>query len=409
MTLATTVVLLFAIAMGVALLTRPLRVPYTVALVVTGLLLGATHALPSPHLTKDLLYVAFLPGLLFEAAFHLDAKELWRSKGTVLSLAAPGVVLAIALTTAALLGAHALGVAAPLAWPAALVFSALISATDPIAVVALFKTLGAPARLGVIVEAESLLNDGTSVVLYTIALGVASGVHTGVGGASVEFARVVGVGVLVGCAVGVGVSRLIALIDDPLIEITLTTIAAYGSFIAAEQAHASGVLATVAAGLLCGSYGAPRGMCAGTRLAVESFWSYVAFALNSIVFLLIGFQVQAGHLLESSSAIALAYAVVMLARAGIVGLVTSLTRGTREATPWSWSLVITWGGLRGALSMVLALALPEDFPQRAMVIRLTFGVVILSILVNGLTVGPLLRRLGLAALPRVTSPARTPA
>jgi monovalent cation:H+ antiporter, CPA1 family len=411
MTLATTVVLLFAIAMGVAMLTRPLRLPYTVALVVVGLALGATRILPAPHLTKDLLYVALLPGLLFEAAFHLDARDFWDSKVTILSLAVPGVVMAIAVTTAVLFTAsRAVGFSSALSWPAALIFSALITATDPIAVTALFKTLGAPKRLGVIVEAESLVNDGTSVVLYTIAIGVATGAEAGVGNAVVEFVRVVGVGLLIGGALGFCISKLIARIDDPLIEITLTTIAAYGSFIAAEQMHASGVLATVTAGILCGSYGAPRGMSPSTRIAVESFWSYVAFALNSIVFLLIGFQVQIGRLLESWQAIIFTYIVVMLARAAIVFLVSSMVRRTAEAAPWSWSVVLTWGGLRGALSMVLALALAEDFPERALVIRLTFGVVILSILLNGVTVGPLLRWLGLdaASSPRPTAAVARP-
>ncbi len=396
MTVASTVVLLFAIAMGVAMVTRRLPIPYTVALVIVGLMLGATRIVPAPHLTKELLYVALLPGLLFEAAFHLDARDFWRDKVTIVGLAVPGVLVSIALTTALLsVAAGAVGLPTSFSWRGALVFSALIAATDPIAVVALFRTLGAPKRLVVVVEAESLLNDGTAVVFYAMALGLATGSGVSAWGATAEFARVVGLGLLVGAALGFGISELIARIDDPLVEITLTTIAAYGSFVLAEQLRASGVLATVTAGVLCGSYGAPRGMSASTRIAVQSFWSYVAFALNSFVFLLIGFQVEIKRLLYAWGAILFAYAAVMATRAAIVFLMASATRRTREAAPWSYSVIVAWGGLRGALSMVLALSLAEGFPGRELVEELTFGVVLLSILVNGVTVGPLLRRLGL--------------
>jgi monovalent cation:H+ antiporter, CPA1 family len=398
MNLATAPVLLLTVAMAVALIARRVRLPYTVALVVVGLILGATHLTRAPQLTKELLYSAFLPGLLFEAAFHLQAKDFWRNKAAILTLAVPGVVLAIAVTAPLLAWMPArLGWTSGLAWPAALVFAALIAATDPIAVVALFRVVGAPRRLSVVVDGESLVNDGTAVVLYTIAVGVASGTTSSLGGASLDFVRVVGLGVALGAALGFAISMLIARIDDPLVEITLTTIAAYGPFIVAEQLHASGVLATVTAGMLCGSYGAPRGMSPSTRLAVESFWQYVAFALNSMVFLLIGLDVRTAQIVQSWRSILLAYAVVMLTRAVVVFLTLAILRRTRERIEWTWGLVLTWGGLRGALSMVLALALAESFPDRWRVVHVTFGVVVLSILVNGLTVAPLLRKLGMMA------------
>ncbi len=393
MNLATTAVLLFGLATGVALLARALRIPYTVALVAAGLVFGPTHALGAAHLTKELLYAVFLPGLLFEAAFHLDARQFWLDRGAILSLALPGVVLALGVT-APLLASNS-PLVPVFAWPSALVFAALITATDPIAVVALFKTLGAPRRLGVIIEGESLVNDGSSVVLYTIAVGIATGAEVGLSRAAFDFVRIVALGVLVGAAVGFLCSELIARIDDPLIEIALTTITAYASFILAEQFHVSGVLATVAAGMVTGSYGAPGAMSPSTRVAVESFWQYVAFAFNSIVFLLIGFEVSVGRLLHSWAPIAGAYVVVMAARAGIVFLVLAIFRRSSKPIPWRWGAVLTWGGLRGALSMVLALALGDGFPERSLVVTVTFGVVILSILVNGLTIGPLLKRLGL--------------
>jgi CPA1 family monovalent cation:H+ antiporter len=392
---ATTAVLLLTVAMAVALVARRLRVPYTVALVAAGLALGATHWKEAPHLTKDLLYEVFLPGLLFEAAFHLDARDFWANKLAITLLAVPGVVLAIAATAPLLVWAPAaLHFGTAFGWGAALVFSALIAATDPIAVVALFRTVGAPKRLAVVVDGESLVNDGTAAVLFTIAVGLAAGSGASVSSGVVDFFEVVALGVALGATVGFVVSKIIGRIDDPLVEITLTTIAAYGSFVVAEQVHASGVLATVTAGMLCGSYGAPRGMSASTRVAVGSFWEYIAFVLNSVVFLLIGLDVRIEHLLASWETIVVAYVAVMVVRAAVVALVLMVLHPTRERIERRWGAVLTWGGLRGALSMVLALSLVESFPERSMVVRVTFGVVILTILVNGLTVGPLLRRLG---------------
>ena len=389
-------VALFAIASAVALAACWLKIPYTVALVVAGLVLGAVHAVEPPHLTKELLYSIFLPGLVFEAAFHLDFQKFWQNKLAIHSLAVPGVAAAIGLTAILLQPVvHALHLADGFTMKHALVFSALIAATDPIAVVALFKTLGAPKRLTVLVEGESLLNDGTAVVFFTLILGVVTGGSSSVGGAVLDFVRVVGLGTLVGVIIGYLTSKLTQRVEDPMIEITLTTIAAYGSFIYAEQFHLSGVIATVAAGMLCGNYGARIGMSPSTRIAVESFWEYVAFALNSIVFLLIGFEVRISALLRSWQAILVAYLAVTVGRAALIYLATLFLRRTRETLPWSWSAVLTWGGLRGGLSMVLVLALPKDFPHRDLLVTMTFGVVILSILIQGLSMGPLLRKLGL--------------
>jgi CPA1 family monovalent cation:H+ antiporter len=388
-------VALFAVATTVALVARWLKVPYTVALVVAGLALGATRALRAPHLTKELLYAVFLPGLLFEAAFHLEFRRFWQNKLAITALAVPGVAVAIALTAALLTpAAHALHVAAGFGVRHALVFAALIAATDPIAVVALFKSLGAPKRLAVLVEGESLLNDGTAVVLFTLILAAATGRPLSVGAAVLEFVRVVGVGLAIGTAIAFAAAVVIQRVDDPMIEITVTTIAAYGSFVAAEQLHYSGVIATVAAGMVCGNYAARTGMSPSTRIAVESFWEYVAFALNSVVFLLIGFEVRLDALLASWPAILAAYAAVTLGRAVVVALVTAALRRSAERIPARWAAVLTWGGLRGGLSMVLVLGLPAAFPHRELLATMTFGVVILSILVQGLTMGPLLRRLG---------------
>jgi CPA1 family monovalent cation:H+ antiporter len=388
--------LLFIVATAVAIAVRRVAVPYTVALVLAGLVLGLVHAFEAPHLTKALLFSVFLPGLLFEAAFHIEFKQFWRNRLAIASLALPGVVAAIVLTPLVLTPvANTLHFVQDFTWKHALVFGALISATDPIAVVAIFRTLGVPKRLAVLLDGESLLNDGTAIVFFTLSLALVTGTEVTAGGLAWDFVRIVGMGALIGTGVGLGASQIIKQVDDPMIEISLTTIAAYGSFLTAEHFHYSGVIAAVAAGMFCGNYAARVGMSPSTRVAVEAFWEYVAFALNSIVFLLIGLEVQFRLLLASWQAILVAYLIVTLGRGLIIFGGSSLLRRTRERIPWAWSVVLAWGGLRGALPMVLVLSLPAAFPHRELLVSMTFGVVILSILVHGLTMSPLLRWLGI--------------
>jgi CPA1 family monovalent cation:H+ antiporter len=394
----TILVLLFVVATAVAIAVQRLAVPYTVALVITGLGLGSLHVLDAPHLTQALLFHIFLPGLLFEAAFYLEFSQFWRNRLAIVSLAVPGVLAAIALTALILTPlADAFDLEQAFTWRHALVFGAIISATDPIAVVAVFRTLGVPPRLSVLLEGESLLNDGTAIVFFTLTLAVVTGTGVAVtpGGLALDFIKAVGGGALIGAAVGLAVSQAVKHVDDPMIEIMLTTIAAYGSFLAAEQFHSSGVIATVTAGMLCGNYGARVGMSPSTRVAAETFWAYVAFALNSIVFLLIGLEVDLRKLLDSWQAILVAYVVVTGARGSIIFAVSALLRRTRERIPWRWSVVLTWGGLRGALSMVLILSLPKEFPHRDVLLSMTFGVVLLSVLIHGLTMASLLEWLGI--------------
>ena len=391
------VFLLLLVAAVVAILADRVRVPYTVALVLVGILLGSLRVLEPPHLTKELLFAVFLPGLVFEAAFHLPPEEFRQGRFTIFALAVPGVLLALALTALIMVpAARLLGLEDVFTWRHAVVFGALIAATDPIAVVSLFRTLGAPRRLATLVEGESLLNDGTAIVFFGLALTVVAGAGMSAAGVALDFFRVVGIGAAAGFLVGFAVSRSLRLVDAPMIEMTLTTIAAYGSFLLSEKAHGSGVIATVVAGMLCGSSSARSAMKPTTRVVVESFWEYIAFVLNSLVFLLIGFQVRLADLAASWRLIAAAFLVVLLVRSAVVFLVTGLLGGTRERIPGSWRVVLTWGGLRGALSMVLALSLAADFPHRDQLIVTTFGVVLLSLLVQGLTMAPLLRLLGLA-------------
>jgi CPA1 family monovalent cation:H+ antiporter len=203
-------------------------------------------------------------------------------------------------------------------------------------------------------------------------------------------------GAFLGGIVGFLASVVLKRVDEPMIEISLTVIAAYGSFIAAEQVHTSGVIATVAAGLVFGTYGRQHGMSVASRSAVISFWEYVAFAMNSIVFLLIGFDTSLPTLLQYWPQIVIAFGAMIAARMLIVFVAALLVRRTTERLPRHWPLVISWGGIRGALSVVLALGVPDSFGNRDQLLAMTIGVVVLSILVQGVTMSPLLRVLQIA-------------
>ncbi|MBA3672685.1 MAG: cation:proton antiporter [Gemmatimonadaceae bacterium] len=390
-----TFVILFAIASLVAIMARRARVPYTVALVVVGLIVGAFHVVEAPRLTKELLFAVFLPGLVFEAAYNIHVSELRATWRTIATLAVPGVVLAIGLTAA--LATAAFGLVSPalaFTWRDALVLAALLAATDPIAVVSLFRDMGMPPRLTTMIEAESLFNDGTSIVVLSLVLAFVTGTSTSIVGLTGEFLLVVGGGAVTGLLMGFALARLTKELDEPMVEITLTTIAAYGSFVVAERLHLSGVIATVSAGLVLGTYGREIAMSEATRVSVDAFWEYVAFALNSVVFLLIGFELRPSGLVGEAVPIIVAFLALITVRLIVISATMVVFRGTSERFSRARSLILTWGGLRGALSMVLALALPAEFPKRGLLIDLTVGVVLMSLLLQGLTMKALVRRVG---------------
>jgi CPA1 family monovalent cation:H+ antiporter len=277
----------------------------------------------------------------------------------------------------------------------ALLFGAIISATDPISVLAIFKTLNINKRLSVLIEGESLLNDGTAVVVFQILLTAVAGGGLSLGKGIGQFLLAVIGGAALGLVMGYSASKITQTIDDPEVEITLTTIVAYGSYLLASSLHLSGVIATASAGLIVGNIGANRGMSARTRAALESFWEYLAFVMNSLVFLLIGLEVHVDSLGRAWSAVLFAIAAVLIGRVLSVYSLVPLSNLLAEKISLRWQHVFVWGGLRGALALALALSLDNGFPYRARLLDLTFGVVIFSILVQGLTTKPLLRGLGL--------------
>lgn len=390
------IILLFVVASVVVVIARKLRTPYTVALVLVGLGLGALQWLHAPQLTQDVLFLVFLPGLIFEAAFHIDFEELWRDRIAVLGLAIPGVAAAIGITAALIVFAsNGIAHLPAINWTLALVFGAAVAATDPISVVGLFKELGAPRRLTLLIEGESLLNDGTAIVFFTLVLSLVMGKTLSPAGMVLDFGLVVGGGLIIGGIIGLLVSHMIKRIDDAMVEITLTTVAAYGSFLVAYKLGYSGVISTAVAGLMCGNYGAKTGMSPTTRIATETFWEYAGFALNSIVFLLLGLEIQLQALWTIWPMIIIAYLAIIIARGLVIFGVSGLLVLSPARIPRAWSIILSWGGLRGALSMVLVLSLPQDIPLRDLIVNMVFGVVLLSILIQGLSMTPLAKALGI--------------
>ena len=391
----TLVIELLLVVSLVAIAVRRLRIPYTVALVVVGLFITFQSSL-KVELTSPLILALFLPPLVFEAAFHINIAQLVRSATSILVMAVPGVIL----TT--LIVAGLVAWLTPLGLPLALVFGALIAATDPVAVVALFRTLGVPKRLTVITESESLLNDGTAIVVLNLVLVMALGGHFDLVQSSGDFVRVAVGGTGVGLVLGWIVSQIIARVDDYLIETTLTAVLAFGAYLVAERLHLSGVLAVVAAGLVSGNVG-PRGMSPTTRIVLFNFWETIAFLANSLVFLLIGLQVNLPALAADWRWVLVAIGAVLIARALVVYTLTWITNHWAEPIPLAWQHVLAWGGLRGAVSLALVLSLPATLgPNRELLQVMAFGVVLFTLLLQATTMRPLVRRLGII----VRSPAQ---
>lgn len=386
----TLIALLLVVAI-VAIGVRRVRLPYTVALVLSGLAIAIIQPLPGFELTSELIFSIFLPPLLFEAAFHLEVDELRESMPHILILAVPGVLISSLIIA----GVLTVGVNMPLV--VGLVFGALISATDPVAVLSVFSQLGVPRRLSYLVEGESLFNDGTAIVMFRILLGIAiSGYFSPVDGIT-RFVQVALGGAILGLVAGYAFSLIIRPIDDYLIEITLTTIVAYGTFIVAEELHISGVIAVVASGIVVGNYGARIGMSPTTRIVLVQIWEYIAFIINSLVFLLIGLMIDLPRLMQYSHLIVWGVVATLIARAAVIYGITWPIERLTGRLPLKWRHVLFWGGLRGAIGLALALSLPPDLgPWQDPLRVMTFGVVLFTLLIQGTTIQFLLQRLGLA-------------
>jgi len=379
---------LLLIATMVAMAVRRLKVPYTVGLMLTGIVLAIS---PFPtddiEITKDLIFSIFLPPLIYEAAIYIKWQELRRDLVVILVLATVGVLLSAAVTA---VGMHYL---AQWAWPSAILFGVLIAATDPVSVIATFKEAGVHGRLRLLVEAESLFNDAAAAVAFSIALAFAMGGSITISGTVQTLVITIAGGILCGALVAGSVLLLAGQTDDHLIEITLTTVAAYGSFLLAEHFHLSGVLASLVAGLLTGNIGSLGSFTDKGREGVLSFWEFIAFVVNSLIFMLIGISGAYQDFSNLLLSILIAIGMLFAGRALAIYPLSALFARSSLKISMNHQHILFWGGLRGALALALALGLPPELPQRDAILTVAFAVVGYSIFIQGLTIVPLLRKL----------------
>jgi CPA1 family monovalent cation:H+ antiporter len=388
-------------AIFVAILARRLHLPYTVGLVLAGIALAFAHLGGEVRLTHDLIFDLMLPPLLFEAALAIHWHELKRDALPVVVLSIFGVWISAIVVT--------FGMTTLLGWPfaPALLFGVLISATDPVAVIAMFKDTGIGGRLRLLVESESLFNDGVAAVFFALALALAQsrGVDgTGavtLGSFLLALAHTALGGIFVGLIAGGIAILVIGRTQDHLIETAVTTVAAYGSFLIAEHLGASGVLATVAAGMLIGNAGilaepSPRKVSKRGREFIIAFWEFAAFLANSMIFLLIGLTIAGTAFMALGwMALVLINLLVVVARLFSVYPLCAFFAGSSWRVPMREQHVLWWGGLRGALALALVMALPPAFPLRDQIVVAAFTVVCFSVLVQALTMPMLLRLLGI--------------
>jgi CPA1 family monovalent cation:H+ antiporter len=382
------IVALLLVAAVVALITRRLRIPYSVGLVIAGIVLAFVPFGPRIALTKDLLFSVLLPPLLFEASFHLHWQQLRRNLPVIAVLATLGVVISAGLTAA---GMHYF---IHWEWIGALIFGSLIAATDPVSVIATFKEAKSHGRLRVLIEAESLLNDGTAAVAFSVVAALAVGESLTPAQISERLLATIGGGIICGAVVAFGALLLAGRTTDHLVEITFTTVAAYGSFLLADHLGFSGVLATITAGLVMGNLTqfesiSPRGL-----EAVQAFWEYAAFVANSLIFLLIGMHEASQNLLAVWLPACAAIAFVTLSRAAAIYPCCLPFARSSLRVSMRHQHALFWGGLRGALALALALSLPAEFRLREQIITISFAVVAFSVFVQGLTMPLLLRQIG---------------
>ena len=386
--------ILLLVACLIAMLTRRLGLPYIVGLVAAGFLIALLPSSPNLPLSRGLIFNVLLPPLVFEAALQLDWKRFKHELPLTLTLAFAGVAIATLVVAG---GMHWI---IGWSWIGAALFGVLIAATDPVSVIAAFRELGCLPRVSMVVESESLLNDGVAAVGFAVLSAIAAGASPGAATIIPAFLWTLLGGVGIGLAVSIAILLIVGRTDDPLVEITLTTIAAYGSFLVAEHLQASGIISALAAGLMVGSAGS-RFISRAGRERVDSAWDYFAFLANSIVFILIGMSVanQPIHRLGSGAA-AVAILLVLAGRGLSIYPLSTFFASSRWRLKPSLQHVLFWGGLRGALALALALAVPATVPERNAIILTAFVVVAFSILVQGLTMPWLINRLQLGRKPR---------
>lgn len=387
---------LLVVAIVVAIVVKYIRLPYTIALVLAGVFVGLLPEVPAFPVHPDLWLLLFLPPLLFEGTINMDLELLRRYATPVGLLALLGTLVSVALLAAAFHLLFALPI------PLATLLAVMLSPTDPVSVLAAFKEYGVARGLQTIVEGESVFNDGVAVVLYLIVLAWVGGEAISVAEGIVEFVKVVAGGALVGLVLGYLTHRLYSAIDDNLIEVGLSVALAYGAYLVAQRLEVSGVIAVVVAGLIIGNYGRILSMSPSTRLSLTHFWEIAAFLINGLLFLMIGLTVERGGLFSYAGQVGLVFVAMLVARAIIVyGFIGGYQVVSGRRLPEGWIHVVNWGGLRGSIPVALALGLPLSVGQVDRLRAIALGAVLLSLLVQGITLKTLLRRLGLGRRPQL--------
>ena len=410
-TLVGAIVGLMVIAAIMDAVSKRLRIPFTVALVVAGAVLASLAQrfsflapIGALEVTPDAIFFVFLPTLIFQSAFHLDARALRANLAPTLTLAVPGLLVSTGLIGAIM---HTAGpsVGFGLTWPEALLLGSILSATDPVAVISLFGQLGAPKRLTILVEGESLFNDATAIVLSRIILGVmavgAFGPDTLLAGIGEFFAVFFGgllVGGLLAIVAGVIISRVNA---DAFIEITATTVLAYLSFYVAEHSlHVSGVMAVVAAGVLIGGWGKTK-ISPSIAGYLEHFWDYMAGVGNALIFLLVGLTVDVGALVDALPVLVWVVAAMLVSRWLVIFTLVPFVGRLPGCEPIDrgYRTVMFWGGLRGGIALAIALALPDTLASKDDFITIATGAVLFTLIVQGLTIERLVKHFRLHVPP----------
>lgn len=385
---------LLLVACAIAMLTRRLGLPYIVGLLVAGFLIAFLPQSPHVRLSQELFFNILLPPLVFEAALQLEWRRFRHELPLTLTLALFGVPIAAAVVAG---GMHWI---IGWSWIGASLFGVLIAATDPVSVIASFREMGCLPRVSMVVESESLLNDGVAAVGFAVLSAIAAGASPSAVHVIPAFLWTLGGGLIIGLAVSGAILLIVGRTNDPLVEITLTTIAAWGSFLLAQRFGASGIISALAAGLMIGSFG-PAGVLSRTgRDRVHWVWEFFAFLANSFVFILIGMSIANQPLQRLGPEAAVAILLVLAGRALSMYPLAALFHRTRWRIKPSFQHTLFWGGLRGALALALALAVPEAVTERNTIILTAFVVVAFSILVQGLTMPWLIKRLELGREPR---------
>jgi CPA1 family monovalent cation:H+ antiporter len=371
------------VAAAVSIAAERLGVPYTIALVLTGLAAGSLHGLRPLHLTTEELLVLFILPLLFEGSLHLDPGDLRAYGRLILLLAIPGTVIAAAGIAAAALSSLPLR--------AAVLLGAIAAAIDPVSVIALVREAGLDPRLGAVLEGEAVLNDGVAIVLFTLAAQPAT---AGAAAAAGTFLWLLAGGALVGGALGAGVAYGLGHVRQPLVEVLGSLILAAAAFIAAEHLGTSGVIAVVVAGTVFGGYG-HRHLTAAGKEALRTFWEVIAFLANSGLFLFIGLAVPGGLLLHYAGLIVAVALAALAVRALVVYPAGRMMARAASPVPVAWRHVLVWSGLRGGVAIALVLGLPRGLPGREAVEAAVFGLVLFTLVGQGLAVRPVMRWTGL--------------